>query len=197
MLFRSAPYRYIRLDGQILLNPKPQSGGKLRVNYIHVIDELDLRRGTISAAPTYSTTSNWNISITNSDPTSLEEHDYICIVNKKGRVIARNIELISATASQLTLGPYTPDTFDSTIDTNHYVVGGLNTSTHGSFDNSVERYLIAYCAWKILKRDSSIDSTEASTEINMMARDIVASYGMVNDDLQLIPQLNDFDDWSY
>ena len=57
--------------------------------------------------------------------------------------------------------------------------------------------MIAYCAWKILKRDSSVDSQEALTELTMMARDIVSSYGAISDDVKLIPELNSWDDWSY
>ena len=30
-----------------------------------------------------------------------------------------------------------------------------------------------------------------------MAKDIVASYGAVSDDVRLIPELNTWDDWSY
>lgn len=195
--YAASPYKYIRLDGNIILNPKPQSSGKLKVTYIYVIDELDLRRGQVSASPTSSSTGPWTISLSATDMSSLEDHDYVCIVDKKGKMIARNLELNSVTPTSISVAAYTPGLYDSAIQNGNYVVGGKNTSTHGSFDSSVERYLIAYCAWKILKRDSSLDSGEAIQELNRMAREIVDSYALISDDLQLIPQLNDFDDWSY
>lgn len=205
--YGGSPLRYIRLDGKIILNPQPQSSGSLRVTYIHVIDELDLRRAKITkynsegqeieGSITSSKLNTWSIDIKETSLTSLNEHDYICIVDKTGKMIARNLAISSLGSSTITLEAYTPDVNDSTIKTGHYIVGGKNTSTHGSFDSSVERYLLAYCAWKILKRDSSVDSAEAMTELNRMAREIVDSYGLISDDLQLIPQLNDFEDWSY
>lgn len=195
-MYLASPQRYIRLDGKIILNPTPQSGGSLRVTYIHVIDELDLRRASVISNPTPSSLTTWSLSTSIVD-TSLNEHNYICIVDKTGKMIARNLAISSLGSTSITLEAYTPDVNDSTIKTGHYIVGGKNTSTHGSFDSSVERYLIAYCAWKILKRDSSVDSSEAMTELNRMAREIVDSYGLISDDLQLIPQLNDFEDWSY
>lgn len=59
-----------------------------------------------------------------------------------------------------------------------------------------ERYIIAYTEWKILKRDSSVDSTEAMSELLQMQKEIVDSYKHINDDVQMIPEINQFDDWS-
>lgn len=188
---KNSIYRYIRLDGQIVIKPKPTTGGSLRVTYINVVDELDLRRGLVSSAPTISSTGTWVLSVNDLDQDSLDEHEYICIVDKKGNTIAKNLSIASLGSSQLTLDAYTPSDSDSSILSGHYIVGGKNTSTHGSFDNSVERYLLSYCAWKILKRDSSMDSVEAVQELERMAREIVDSYGLISDDLQLIPDINE------
>lgn len=59
-----------------------------------------------------------------------------------------------------------------------------------------ERYLLAYVEWKLLKRDSSVDSAEALQELNTMEQDIVKSYRHINDDVQIIPNINHWDDWS-
>ena len=193
----SSPMRYIRQDGEILLSPQPQSSGKIRITYIKRIKELDLRRATVEETPTLSSTSSWYIKILDADPTSLSEHEHVCIVDKKGKVIAKNLPVNNVSSTRVTLDAHTSDEDDSTIQAGHYVVGGEDTSTHGDFDRSVERYIIAYCAWKILKRDSSIDSQEAIAELSLMAKDIVASYGAVSDDVRLIPELNTWDDWSY
>ena len=59
-----------------------------------------------------------------------------------------------------------------------------------------ERYLLSYTEWKLLKRDSSVDSGEALQELTTMEQDIVKSYRHINDDVQSIPNINHWDDWS-
>jgi hypothetical protein len=56
--------------------------------------------------------------------------------------------------------------------------------------------LIAYAAFKILKRDSSVDSAEAAQELSAMIQEIVSSYSLITDDVEFIPQLNSWEDWS-
>lgn len=192
----SNPLTYIRQDGQLLLTPQPQSAGSIRITYIKRINELDLRRAKITKAPTISATDNWEVKVKDTDTTSLSEHEYVCIVDKRGKNIAKNIPIHSINSTSIFLEPHTSPVGESSIEVDHFIVGGQDSNTHGDFDRSVERYMIAYCAWKILKRDSSADSTEAQTELSMMARDIVTSYGAISDDIRFIPDLNDWDDWS-
>ena len=96
--------------------------------------------------------------------------------------------------------PHTIDTgageSATSIPEGAYIVGGKDTSTHSELPRSIERYLIAYCAWKILKRDSSVDSNEAQIELAAIAQEIVNSYALISDDIQFVPQLNSWDDWS-
>lgn len=193
----SAPIRYIRQDGQILLSPQPQSSGKIRITYIKRIKELDLRRAEIIADPSPNSEGSWGISAKTVDVASLQEHEYICIVDKRGNTIAKNIPLKSVSDTLIVAEAHSLSEEDSTIKSGHFIVGGQDSNSHGDFDRSVERYMISYCAWKILKRDSSIDSTEAVQELSMMAREIVESYAAVSDDVRLIPELNSWDDWSY
>lgn len=193
----SAPIRYIRQDGEILLTPQPQSSGKIRVTYVRRIRELDLRRGKITKTAEVDSSGTWAIEAKEIDLDSLSEHEYVCVVDRRGKSIAKNIPLKDVSSTFITLEPHTLSEEDSSIEKDHYIVGGQDTSTHGDFDKSVERYMIAYCAFKILKRDSSMDSNEANTELSMMAREIVESYAAVSDDVRLIPELNSWDDWSY
>jgi hypothetical protein len=193
----SAPLRYIRQDGEIILNPAPQSSGSIRLTYIKRVRELDLRRAKVKETPTVSSTGSWFIDISEVDVEALSEEEYVCVVDKQGKTIVKNIPVKNVSGNRITLEAHTLQAEDSSILQNHYIVGGLDTSTHGDFDRSVERYMIAYCAWKILKRDSSVDSTEAMTELSRMAQEIVESYAAVSDDVSLIPELNSWDDWSY
>lgn len=197
---QGSPTSYIRMSGKIILNPSPSVSGKLRVHYIQRVRELDLRRAQVNSITSQpNTSSSVSISLLNdnilTDEESLQEHEYVCVVDKLGNTIAKNLPIESISLSNLVIGPHTPASEDMSIENGHYIVGGRDTSTHGDFDRSVERYLIAYCAWKILKRDSSIDSAEAIQELNMMASEIIKSYAVINDDLQTIPEINDWDDW--
>tara|TARA_B100000902_G_C27297861_1_gene911060 strand:+ start:328 stop:1281 length:954 start_codon:yes stop_codon:yes gene_type:complete len=204
-----SPVKYIRLGGKILLSPSPQSSGKLRITYIKRLRELDKRQAQVKQTfATSETPSDLTISSSNfvinlesskfeTNVEDLSKHDYICIVDKEGNSLVKNIEITNVSLSEISCVGHTLDTGESaTVPRGSYIVGGKDTTTHSELDISVERYLIAYCAWKILKRDSSVDSTEAAEELAMMLREIVKSYAMISDDIQLIPQLNSWDDWS-
>lgn len=194
-----APIKYIRMSGKIMLVPQATSG-KLRINYIKRIREVDLRRAKVASVPTVSSTANWTIALDNAnfltETSSLQQHDYVSIVDRKGDILASNLPVINVGDEYIDIEPHTLQSGES-IPANAFVVGGKDTSSHGEFDDSVERYIIAYCAWKILKRDSSEDSGEAAQELTIMLQDIVKSYALITDDVQTIPNLHSWDDWSF
>lgn len=214
------PSKYIRKSGKLLLAPIPTSG-KIRLNYVKRIPELDLRRGIVSgyflcSDPSYTTqttcenaTETWatpsdlssgavltlNSSELLTSTTDLTEHQYICIVDKDGNMKMKNIPLSTVVdVNSLILGSHTAEEGES-ISVGDYVVGGKDTTTHSELPRNVERYLIAYCAWKILKRDSSVDSQEAVQELLQMENDIVESYAVISDDVQYIPLINE-EEWT-
>lgn len=192
-----APSAYVRLAGQILLSPQPQTNGSLRINYVQRVRELDLRRAEVNTTATSSTSANWTLALNQSslltDTESLQEHDYVCIVDKEGTTVLANAPIQSVNGTTITLGAVSSAV---SIPAGSFIVGGKDSSTHGDFDRSVERYMISYCAWKILKRDSSVDSQEATLELERMKAEITKSYAMISDDVQMIPQLNSWEDWS-
>lgn len=201
-----APAKYIRLSGQLLLSPQPQdTGGKIRINYVKRLNELSKQSAKIAVG---GVTINDNLSETNTfeipldinyitDLVMLEEVDHICIVDKNGNILVRNIELLTAKTDTLTCYQHTLNPGDiSVIPEGSFIVTGKDSSSHSELDTSVERYLIAYCAWKILKRDSSGDSQDAMQELMYMAEEIYNSYSLISDDIQFVPQLNSWDDWS-
>ena len=196
---QGSPTKYTRLGGKLLLAPEPQSGGKLRITYIKRLRELDKRQAKVSSGTVSS--SQFTISLdTNTFTTetkALGKHDFICIVDKLGNSLVKNIEITSVNFDSIVCSGHTLAQGESaTLPAGSFIVGGKDTTTHSELDISVERYLIAYCAWKKLKRDSSVDSAEAAEELAMMLKEIVKSYAMVSDDIQFIPQLNSWDDWS-
>jgi len=194
------PSLYIRLSGQIMLAPQPASGGMLRVNYVRRVRELDTRKAKVSENVSVTSSTTFTIKLDNqnydTDTDSLKEHDFICVVDKLGRSIVKDIEIRSIDSTSIVCEAHTKQSHElSVIPAGAYIVGGKHTTTHSDLGVEVERYLISYCAWKILKRDSSVDSTEAMQELTIMAQEIVKSYALISDDVQFIPNLNN-DDWS-
>jgi len=205
------PGRYIRIDGKIMLTPAPQGSGKIRVSYVRRLRELDIKRAVVAqkelegnlVTTAADSQAEWTIELNNSgeletDTSSLSEHDFICIVDKEGNSIMKNIPIKSVNSELITCEPHTPGASETnSIPAGSYIVGGKDTTTHSELSIETERYLISYVAWKILKRDSSVDSQEAFQELSLMQQEIVKSYAVISDDVQYIPQLNSWDDWSY
>ncbi len=203
-----SPGRYIRLAGQILLTPQPSGSGKIRINYVKRIRELTKAAGKLQAgAVTISTAGNGTLNLNSTDLTIetdlLEDAHYLCIVDRFGNPLVSDLEILDISGETLTYRKHTlsdEDVASVTLDQTQdgvFITAGPNSTTHTDLDISVERYLLSYAAWKILKRDSSVDSSEALQELTLMQEEIVKSYALISDDLLLIPELNSWDDWSY
>lgn len=212
-----SPTRYIRVSGKILLSPVPAESGKLRINYVRALPDLRFPLGYVESISqnsfdingvtgTYSTinfsSQNLDKSVTISD---IKYDRVYSICNGLGEVVKTDIfrkdRTISFHPSNLNVEPTGSSikTESFTSETNlegHYLMPGANSTYIPNIDPSIERYLISYCNWKILKRDSSVDSSEAIQELQLMTDEIVSSYANISDDIQLIPQLNAWDDWS-
>ena len=205
------PLNYIRRSGQILITPVPiSSQGKLRITYTRKVKRMDKRRCTIvtingtSTAPTSLEVNYVNGSA--ADSAELAKRTRLTIVDKYGDIKMDNILLSSIDTSVagndavLTLDTslWTPETGEE-ITTSHYILSGRFATTHSELEEEVERYIQAYVVWKILKRDSSVDSQEAIQELSQIENDIVDSYADLSDDTMEIPEINDSwgDDYGY
>lgn len=191
----SYPCIYIRRTGKILLSPAPQtSSGKIRLNYVKRIDLVDKRRGQVSGA-TLDTSDNTITSLTldNSSTTpidfdSLAMQDYLCVVNKYGTVLMRNIPFSSIDSAT---GEVTLDNFNfedgETIPAGSFIVGGMDTTSHSEFERQCEKYLISFAVWKVMRRDSSTDSQEESQELLDIRNEIIDIYADIEDDVITVP----------
>lgn len=193
------PEAYIRRSGKILLHPIPSSStGKIRINYVRRIGELDARRGKVSAVTLDSGTNTitsltLDIADSDFDANTLNSQDFYSIVNKNGvqQMVAIDVDSVDADTGVVTVN--SSFTYDSgeTIAVGDYVVGGKNSTTHSELPKICERYLIAYTAWKILKRDSSEDSFEQRNEVKSMETDIVDAFADVSDDIIYVPHIDE------
>lgn len=190
------PDGYIRRSGKILLQPTPSQNGNLRINYVKRIFDLDIRRGVISVATqTGNTIDSLIVDVSNSktpiDFDELQDADFVCVVDKNGNMVARNIpvEGLNTATGELTIESGF-ELNDEVITVGNFIVSGKDKTTHSELPKMTERYLIAYAAWKILKRDSSTDSTEQQQELTSMENDIVNAFAMIDGDVHPIPLVN-------
>jgi hypothetical protein len=199
------PCKYIFRDkmtdaaSSILLSPRPStSSGTIRVQYVRRLDDLDKRRGIISAVTTTSTQLTALTLDTSGDPPidsdDLDDHDYITIVNKLGVIQMRNIQFDSVDTSTGVVTLTANHTFESgeAAAIGDYIVAGKDTSSHSKLPRSLERYLIQFSAWKIFKRDSSTDSSEALQELLAIEQEVLESYQELNEDDIEIPVIEEW-----
>jgi hypothetical protein len=203
------PINYIRQSGKILLSPIPlDTGAQIRVTYVRQISRIDKRRASVSST-TLDTSANtitalsFDVSTDTIDSTALNKYNFFSIVDKNGTIKMKDIPYDSYDTSTGVVTLTAGFVFEEgeSIAVGDYVCSGKNSTTHSEFPEEIERYLIAYCTWKIFKRDSSVDSQEQTQELLEMERDIVAGYADPTDDIYEIPDINDDYDthgrWSY
>lgn len=190
------PRIYIPRDGSFLLNPIPQSNVAqgLSVTYQYVLPTLDIRRGSI-ASSVLTSSPNHVTSITLNNDSTLDPTifaagvDYVCIVDKDGNFLMKDIAISSWNPTTLTLTGDATFLYQTgeTIPAGSYIVVGKNTSTHSPLTDLCEDYLMDYCGYQILRRDSNIDSAEALSNLQAKEKEIVDSYANLSEDFEGIP----------
>jgi hypothetical protein len=189
------PAFWIRRDRQILIQPRPQSSGVLRLTYVQAPPRIDKRRGTISSVVLDSATRTITSLVLDAttfdsdNATLLANVGYLTIVDRDGAIKMGGIPVasIDATTGVVTLDGAFVYEEDETAAAGYYVVAGKRASSHCQLDDCVEKYLLAHMDWKALKRDSSNDSIEQADELSAMIADIVANYANADEEIQGVP----------
>lgn len=195
------PEFYIPRKGKILINPIPYNSisNGIRLNYQYSLPSLDIRRGTVSSSVinviTRKVTSITFANDTNLDSTGLTDSDYVCVVDRYGNFLMRNLICSSYNSGTRTLSIDSSFTYNTgeTLPNGSYVTIGKYTTTHSQLDDICERYLNAYTAWKILKRDSNVDASDQQVELQAMEQEIVDCYAQLDEDVDTIPLISN--DW--
>lgn len=197
----SNPEIYFVKGRYFLASPIPTtSSGKFKVDYYKALPKLDLRRGLVSAVTlntsaktitslTLDTTTQWS----ETDADLIEELGYLCVVNKDGVQQMRRIPVtsISRTTGVVTIPTFAYQTGE-TIAVGDYIVSGFDAVTHSQLPENTERYLIAYMAWKGLKKDSSKDARETlQDELKDMEATLSETFSESEQDVEGIPILED------
>lgn len=201
------PRYYIRRGGEILLVPTPiTSNGSIRLTYIPKAKQLDKRRGLIKAVTTSgSNITNLEVTYVNGsevDNTELLKNTRFTVVDKYGNIKMENVlfsGLSSSASYDATVNVDASFAFGATetIAVDDYIVGGAYTTSHlqDEIGPEVERYIQEYVHYKLLQRDSSVDSQEAFQLLGELEAEIIASYADISDDILMIPDISKDDDW--
>jgi hypothetical protein len=198
-----SPSRYIRKANTFLINPVPVSasaGAALRINYTRRIPRLDLRAARVNKVTLVDNTIDsitFNVSSEIVDSPRFAKYNYFTVVDKEGNIKMSHIPFdeINATTGVVTITSGFTFEDGETISAGDWVCAGDFCTTHSELPEEVERYLIAYSAWKILKRDSNADFAEQQQELLEMETEIVAAYADLLDDIYEVPIINDDIDW--
>jgi len=192
-----SPSFYIRRSGKVLLQPIPNSStGAIRVNYQRRVAELSPRIGKVSAV-TLNTSTKTITSLTLDVADSTFNHDkliaqdFICAINVLGdqQMVQIQIDDVNITTGVVTVTSSFVFNTGETISVGDFITGGFSSTTHSELPKVCERYILGYLIWKIMKKDSSEDSTEQSQELQSMERDIVSSFAEPDDDITFVIDL--------
>jgi len=180
------PNGYIRNSGEIILTPPPTVSivNGLRISYVKSLPTLDIRRAKISSV----TTSNNSITALSIDLSSyydkatLVNNYYASVVSKTGQQKMRKLPILDINT---TTGVVTLDSFNfsdgESIAAGDYLVSGKNACNVSELPDYCEDYLINYTIWKILRRDSSVDSAEQGAELQKMEEDIITLFANIDE----------------
>lgn len=188
------PSFYIRQGNKILIQPKPDVGGTLRVLYQRSIPTLDIRRAVVGSVTLGANTiTNLTLDTTqNIDDVELVDNDYITIVNKFGVV---KMKAIPITSIDTTTGVITIDagfTFadGETISAGDYVLRGTNATTHSQLPVECENYLLEYANTRLQMRDSSADANDLALLVQKMEAGMKQTFAEPDGDVNQIPILD-------
>jgi hypothetical protein len=203
-------YYFIRAGKFYVLPTPTDNNGKYRVTHVRRPKNLDKRRGTIFASGYDSTTAPTYIDITYVngqivDKTHLDKKPYITVVDKFGNQKLANILVDSiqngagsvGSDARINISSSAAIDLISALEDGDYVISGDYSTTHLEWSPEVERYMQIFAEYKVLKRDSSIDSTEMFQELAEIESDILDSYAELSDDIIEIADINNSEDWGF
>lgn len=191
------PGFYIRSGNNIILQPRPSAARTdgIRITYQKKLPDIDIRRGkvlsstivtdnvqdiTIDLSPTLTRDVNLPLIAER----TMENFDFITVVDSTGAIKMRDIPVDSydSTTGVITVVAGFNRATGETITAGDYIVGGGHSTSHTQLPETCERYLVAYAAWKMLKRDSMVDSRDQAQELAAMLDEIVDSFREIDED---------------
>jgi len=190
------PSFYLRQGSNLIIQPPPQQGGRLRIVYQKTIPYLDITRGTVdSVTLTTNTITSLVLSTSVSlDADALNEQPYITVCDKYGNIKMQNIKIdsVSGVTGVVTITP--GFTFESgeTIEVGDYVLRGKYSTILSQLPDICEKYLLEYCNMRIFVRDSSTDQQEVAALMSKIENTLRMAFSEPDNDPDRIPIIDPF-----
>lgn len=189
------PNFYIRISGQILLNPIPKSSqGTIRVSYYRELDDLDVRRAQVNGTPSGSIITVDTMSAVEQLRVNAAEYLSICDAHGEPLLYAAPIS---------TSGSTTTITLTSAVSgflVSGVALAGLDNgivtlhkygTTHSKLPTNCERYIKTYMQKRALTAGESNTSLEEDAELLKIEEDIIASFNDESRDIEFIPIIDE------
>jgi len=189
------PSFYLRQGSNLIIQPPPQNGGKLRIVYQKAIPYLDIRRGTVQAVTLGTNTiTSLTLDPAGLDASALLEQNYITIVDKYGAVKMKDIpvDAIDTATGVVTVSPGFTFQSGETIVVGQYALRGKNSSTNSLLPDVCEKYLLEYCNMRIFVRDSSTDQAEVAALMAKIEGTLKQAFAEPDNDPDRIPIIDPF-----
>lgn len=196
------PSFYIRRNSELLIQPIPQQAGLIRVNYQKNIPRLDIRRAQVDSVilagnQITSLTLDTSALI---DSEALLEQNFVTVVDKNGVVKMQAIPIldINTNNGSVTIDPSFVFEDGETIESGNFLCRGSFSSTTSLLPDICEKYLLEYCNFRILVRDSSSDSNQVAQILSKVQGTLQANYSDPDNDPDYVTILDgSFLGWDY
>lgn len=191
------PSSYTVRNKQVYLDNFTSSSGSLRITYPRQLDQLDIRRATISTHTDSGTQiTALTLSTTGDDVAALDAGDTLCVNDRDGSVTMYNLRYDSYDDATgiLTLSG-SAHTYDGgeSITNGDFVTIGSYTTTHSKLKDLWERYLVKYATMEILAiEDSNTDFAQAQAVSAALAQEIIDNLSDGTEDIETPTILNSY-----
>lgn len=185
------PEEFMIDGGRVYLDTRP-STGSIRMRFESRINRLDIRRGTVENK---NITGGELLTITLEDDSNLDNDaigaaEYVCVVDRYGTILARNIPVASYDSSSLVITVESGFELDAdeTVDVGAYVVVGADTSTHSTLPDIAEAYYLDYCENAVHELVSSTDADKSNPKLKEYLAQIGELYQQMPSGRMAIPE---------
>ena len=184
------PFAYIPCSDGIELNP-PINTGLLYLTYEKTLPRLQKRAGKITTATVVGgNLTALSVAIDEMyDEKEINSDYFLCIVDKKGNIKARDIEYDSVTAGVFTLSPFAlPD--GESVSVGDFILVGKNTCNIPQWPDICESFLMNFVEYRVRYGDASRWSEEAKSSMQAEFETISTSFALLSEDITEVPITN-------
>ncbi len=187
------PYGYYLNRDHYILTP-PLQHGFLRITYNRKPKRLEKRSAKVSSV-TGSTTitaialDSAYSSGQNGDESYINQFSNVSVVGKDGTIKIANLPITSCGSNAIVMPSYTLVSGEA-IATGDYILADGGSCNVPQYDDMIESFLILHATYQAKYGDSSQWTNATQQDVMAHAKQIVASFGILSEDVNHIPIVN-------